>query len=179
MESDFFTAVDDLIDGSQKLGSGMMGDIDYNSSCYYIYASLDTEKLRDNLKHFEDPEDLVRKTVPALLHTIAYTNPSGKQNTFAGHSLPSAVLVECKDYPVPVSYANAFVQPVYPQRDKNLIDLSIQKLVEFAEQTQRDFDLPVKKRFLFCAGGKHKMKDAENCGSFPKLIEGVNACLAG
>lgn len=36
MESDYFTAVDDLINGSEtEKGSAMIGDIDYNSSCYY------------------------------------------------------------------------------------------------------------------------------------------------
>ena len=178
METDFFTAMDDLIEGTQEVGSSMMGDIDYNSSCYYIYASLDTEKLAENLKYAENPTELVKKTVPALLHTMAYTNPTGKQNTFAGHSLPSAVLVECKDCPVPVSYANAFVQPVYSTQETDLIDSSVKRLTEFAEQTDHDFDLPIKKRFLFCAGGKRKMKNADNCGSFSTLVEGVEACLA-
>ena len=178
METDFFTAMDDLIDGKQEVGSAMMGDVDYNSSCYYIYASVDTNKLMENLQYTENPEALVKKTIPALLRTMAYTNPSGKQNTFAGHSLPSAVLVECKDYPVPVSYANAFVQPVYGTHDISLIDGSVKRLVEFAEQTDRDFALPLKKRFLFCAGGKQKMANAKNCENFPELVEDTAACFA-
>ncbi len=65
----------------------MIGDIDYDSACYYLYTSLDTDALRENLKHAEDPDELVRKAIPALLRTIALTNPSGKQNSFAGHIL--------------------------------------------------------------------------------------------
>ena len=108
MESDFFVAMDDMIDGHEELGAGMMDTVDYNSSCYYIYASLDTDKLLDNLKNDENPNALVKAVIPSLLRTMAYSNPSGKQNSFAGNVLPSAILVEGKDYPVPVSYANAF-----------------------------------------------------------------------
>jgi CRISPR system Cascade subunit CasC len=178
METDFFTAMDDLIDGTQEIGSGMMGDVDYNSSCYYIYASLDTNKLAENLKYSENAAELVRKSVPALLRTMAFTNPSGKQNTFAGHSLPSAVLVECKKYPVPVSYANAFVNPAYASKESDLISVSIQKLVDFVEQTDHDFALPVKKRLWFCSGLKKKMTIAQNCENFQELVDGVSTCIA-
>ena len=97
MESDYFTAGDDLNGGCEtETGGAMIGDIDYNSSCYYIYASLDTDKLRENLRYNDDKDDIMKKIVPALIETMAMTNPSGKQNSFAGHSLPSAVLVECE-----------------------------------------------------------------------------------
>ena len=32
----------------------MIGDTDYNSACYYIYASLDTDILMKNLKDTPD-----------------------------------------------------------------------------------------------------------------------------
>lgn len=50
LESDYFTAVDDLLTGSESTGAGMIGDIDFDSCCYYEYASLDMDKLRENLK---------------------------------------------------------------------------------------------------------------------------------
>ena len=81
----------------------MIGDTDYNSACYYIYASLDTDILMKNLKDTPDAEQLVKAAIPALIRTMALTNPSGKQNSFAGNVLPSAILVECKEEKVPVS----------------------------------------------------------------------------
>ena len=44
-ESDYFTTVDDLLNQKEDgtVGAGMLGDIDYNSCCYYEYASLDTD----------------------------------------------------------------------------------------------------------------------------------------
>ena len=115
VESDYFTAMDDLLGSvdQEEKGAAMIGDVDYNASCYYLYASLDTDALRENLRYSENAETIVRKALPALLRTMAFTDPSGKQNTFAGHVLPSAVLVECKEQKVPVSLVNAFVKPVF------------------------------------------------------------------
>ncbi|MBQ1510203.1 MAG: type I-E CRISPR-associated protein Cas7/Cse4/CasC, partial [Selenomonadaceae bacterium] len=178
METDFFTAMDDMIDGNDELGSGMMGEVDYNSSCYYIYASLDTEKLRDNLRHSEHPEEIVKAAVPSLLRTMAFTNPGGKQNTFAGHALPSAVLVECKDDPIPVSYANAFVEPARAKGDKDLVMDSIGKLAEQVKTTTRDFpSLGARKRVWFCTGEKVKL-EVDGSVSVPNFDALVQEVLA-
>lgn len=176
METDFFTAMDDMISGEDELGSGMMGEVDYNSSCYYIYASLDTEKLKDNLRYSENPEHIVKAAIPSLLRTMAFTNPSGKQNSFAGHSLPSAVLVECKNEPIPVSYANAFVQPAKAKGEKDLVMDSIGKLVEQVKTTVKDFpSLSVQKRIWFCTGEKIALDvdGSRNCPNFDALVEEV------
>ena len=180
MESDFFTAVDDMIDGEDEVGSGMMGDVDYNSSCYYIYASLDTGKLKENLCHSDDPEAIVKAAVPSLLRAMAFTNPSGKQNTFAGHVLPSAVLVECKEEPIPVSYANAFVAPATAKRDQDLVTDSINKLMDQVKTTMKDFpSLNEGRRFWFCSGGKVKFdqEGTTDCFNFDELVKSVMEVL--
>ena len=181
MESDFFTAMDDLIDGKEDTGSGMMGDTDYTSSCYYIYASLDTDALRKNLENSEEPDKIVEKVVPALVKTMAFANPSGKQNTFAGNVLPSAVLIECKDYPVPVSYANAFVKPVRATYENDLVEESVKRLAEHVNRIDEDFGLPLAKRYWFCAGLENKIELPEkkdnlviNCKNFADMINAVS-----
>lgn len=181
METDFFTAMDDMINGQEDLGSGMMGDVDYNSSCYYIYASLDTDKLRENLQHTDDAEKLIHEAVPALLRAMAYSNPSGKQNTFAGNVLPSAVLVECKDYPIPVSYANAFVEPVKATADKDLVLNSIDALKKHMQLTVKDFPaLATAKRIWFSAGGKAPFSEGSavvNAENYDELIKKVDTAM--
>ena len=132
MESDYFTAMDDLLSGAtlEEAGSAMIGDTDYNSACYYSYASLDTDILMENLKDTPDAAQIVKAAVPALVRTMALTNPSGKQNSFAGNVLPSAILIECKEEKVPVSMVNAFVRPIKPEaaNDYDLVKGSIQAL---------------------------------------------------
>ena len=182
MESDYFTAMDDLLRGDtmEESGSGMIGDIDYDSSCYYLYASLDTDALRENLKHAEDPDELVRKAIPALLRTIAMTNPSGKQNSFAGHILPSAMLVECKQEKIPVSLVNAFAEPVRPDHKGDLVRNSIARLAQEVKQTSHDFGLPVEKRLWFCVDRYRNIaleSDAVVCDTFADLVEQAEQAL--
>ena len=177
LESDYFTAMDDLLSGEdEEKGAAMIEDTDYNASCYYLYASLDTDALLDNLRYSPDAQEIVKKTLPALLRAMAFTDPSGKQNSFAGHVLPSAVLVECKTKKVPTSLVNAFVNPV---AGKDLVEESIRKLAAEADMMARDFALPVEQRLWFCVD-KYDDKPAcatKTTASFPELVEAAAAAL--
>ena len=178
LESDYFTAMDDLLRGDtiDEAGAAMIGDTDYNASCYYLYASLDTDALCENLKSSDDPKAIVGKMLPALLHAMAFTNPSGKQNSFAGHVLPSAVMIECKTRKVPTSMVNAFVKPV---SSADPVEESIQKLAEEADMTARNFGLPVQERLWFCVD-KYDVKpqSATKCfAAFPELVKAAEAAL--
>lgn len=179
LESDYFTAMDDLLSGAtmEEMGAAIIGDTDYNSSCYYLYASLDTEILRKNLKDTPDTEALIQKAIPALIRTMALSNPSGKQNSFAGNVLPSAILIECKEEKVPVSMVNAFVNPVKPN-EKNGHDLvrgSILRLAEQVESVQNCYGLTVDKRLWFCQDiyDIQPQCDTTVCASLPELLEQV------
>lgn len=149
-ESDFFTAMDDLLTASEETGAGMMGDVDYNSCCYYEYASIDTDILRENLKNSENRDALVEQLIPVLIKAMAFTNPSGKQNTFAGQIMPDMVMIECKQDKIPLSYVNAFETPVTtwgnnPQVVKN----SVQAFVKHVDCMDDAYELPVAHRAYF------------------------------
>lgn len=154
MESDYFTAMDDLLSGGtiEEKGSAMIGDTDYNSACYYSYASLDTDILTQNLKDTPHASQIIQIAIPVLIRTMALTNPSGKQNSFAGNVLPSAILIECKEEKIPVSMVNAFVRPIKPEpaNDYDLVKGSIQALVRQVDATHNSFGLDVTHRFWFC-----------------------------
>ncbi len=178
LESDYYTAMDDLLFGEtmEDNGSGMIGDIDYDSSCYYMYSSLDIDAFKDNLSYADNVDGLVRVSVSALLQTMALTNPSAKQNSFAGNVLPSAILVEVKDKKIPVSYVNAFVEPV---NSRKIVEDSIKKLVGESDMISRNFNLPVTNKFWFCVD-KYAVdapKDAVKCATFNELVENVENCL--
>lgn len=173
MESDYFTAVDDLIqESSDETGSAMIGDIDYHSSCYYIYASLDTDKLSKNLENCPNRAALMQKVIPALVETMTFTDPSGKQNSFAAHSLPSAMLIECKDRKIPVSYANAFEQPVKATYTSGLIHGSVERLKAECEKISESYGLSVTKRIWFTTEKGFDFEDGTtvNCHSFDDLL---------
>lgn len=181
LESDYFTAMDDLLSGDtmEESGSAMIGDTDYNSSCYYIYASIDTDALKDNLKYAENAPELIQKAIPALLRAMAMTNPSGKQNSFAGHTLPSAMMVEVKQDKIPVNLVNAFAEPVRPTMKADLVQNSIQRLADETDTIVNDFGLHVDQRLWFCSS-KYSVKpncEAVLCKNFNELLEQVTDLL--
>jgi len=125
MEVDFFTAVDDLPQEG-RADAGMLGSVEFNSSCFYRYASLHVGKLVENLQD----DALARKSVEAFLTAFIHAIPTGKQNTFAAHNPPSMVFAVVRDGQ-PLSLANAFVKPISPGRDENLVALSIAALDDY------------------------------------------------
>ena len=177
LESDYFTAMDDMLTGDsmESTGSAMIGDTDYNSACYYIYASIDSDALRENLQFGENPDLLVEKAIPAMLQTMAFSNPTGKQNSFAGHVLPSAVLVECKEKRIPVSYANAFAEPASANQKRDLAAASVEKLAQECDMISRNFGVPVAKRLWFCVD-KYAIAAPQQsvvCNTFGALVDEV------
>ncbi len=178
VESDYFTAMDDLLSGAtiDEKGAAMIGDLDYNASCYYLYASLDTDALRENLKYSGTPEKIVAKAVPALLRAMAFTDPSGKQNTFAGHILPSAMMIDCKTRKMPTSMVNAFVKPV---SSSDLVEESIRKLADEADMINRNYGLPVDERLWFCVDKYSVSPDSatKSFAAFPDLVDAAAAAL--
>jgi CRISPR system Cascade subunit CasC len=192
-EYDYFTAVDDLkkaSDVEEDAGADMIGDVEFNSACYYKYFSVDFDGLvanltgesagRKNIPADEkaDAVDLASRTVDALLKSAILTTPSGKQNTFGAHQLPAAVLVEVRPYNSPVNYANAFVDPARPTSGKSLVEVSMDKLSKHVAALTNGFNLETKARFLlapeypeFGAEGVERVPDLKAlCGRLKGMI---------
>ncbi|WP_457557384.1 type I-E CRISPR-associated protein Cas7/Cse4/CasC [Candidatus Harpocratesius sp.] len=153
-EFDFFTAVDDLQHRGGEMedqGSAMMGDIEFNSSCFYKYFSFDTEQFISNFEEGKNEEvkKLMVKTIEAFLKAAIFTSPSGKQNTFAAHQLPALVAVVIRSMKCPVSFANAFVSPASPFGKKDLEEVSVEKLIEHINTLSKRFNLEAAHQYWF------------------------------
>ncbi len=174
-ESDFYTAMDDLLRSEDEAGAGMMGDIDYNSCCYYEYASVSLDSLRSNLSKAPDPEDLIRKIIPSLLRAMAFSNPSGKQNTFAGHVMPDLFMIECCESNVPMSYVNAFETPVPAWgRNPEIVKNSVERLAEYADCMDSAYSIPLTGRGWFAP--RFPEIHPANCETFDKFQDLIDAC---
>lgn len=163
-EFDYFTAVDDLqglSEAEEDAGADMIGDVEFNSACYYKYFSVDVAGLVDNLTGAgpyrrkdvlaEDraaAQELAAKAVEAMLKAVVLVTPTGKQNSFAAHQLPAAVLVEVRPYPTPVSYANAFVDPARAGKGDDLVWASLQKFGPHVAALTDGFNLEATARLL-------------------------------
>lgn len=108
VEDDFFTAVDDLNPGTEDVGAGHMGEVEFGAGVFYLYVCVDRSLLVENLG---GDEELARRAVRALTEAAATVAPRGKQATFASRARASYILAERGDTQ-PRSLAVAFLDPV-------------------------------------------------------------------
>ena len=123
VEFDYFTAVDDLLP-SDEVGAGMIGTIEFNSACLYRYAALNVTQLAENL---DGDLDLTARATASFLTNFVTAMPTGKQNTFAAHNPPSAVVFVSRDAGT-WNLANAFVDPVRAAPGRDLVTQSCERL---------------------------------------------------
>jgi CRISPR system Cascade subunit CasC len=161
-EFDYYTAVDDLeraADDQAGGGADMIGDVEFNSACYYKYFNVHIDGLVDNLtgRSFKRPissedemtaREIAAKAVRALIKTACRVTPSGKQNSFAAFQPPSTVWVQIRDDNLPISYANAFSIPVNPRGPKGLEAQSALMLKDECESLTEMYGLQSRRNLL-------------------------------
>lgn len=136
-EYDYFTAVDDHKnnDEDEDAGAGMIGTVEFNSSTLYRYATLDVDRLHDNLGDSE----ATRRATEAFLRAFVSSMPTGKQNTFANRTLPDAVLVVVRQSQ-PINLVGAFEEAVVDGEKGGRIAASIRRLAEHGRELHEAFD---------------------------------------
>lgn len=122
-ESDYFSAVDDLLqieDG--KLGSGHINSTELTSGLYYVYLAVDLPLLVSNLegchrKEWESADkDLAARVVEHLTQLVATVSPGAKLGATAPYAYASLVLAELGNSQ-PRTLANAFLNTVNTTRN--------------------------------------------------------------
>lgn len=111
IEDDYFTAVDDLNDGSEDAGVAHIGETGFAAGLFYSYICINRELLVDNLG---GDSELAKKAIKALTEAAVKVSPDGKQNSFASCAYASYVLAEKGDQQ-PRSLSVAFLKPVTSQ----------------------------------------------------------------
>ncbi|KWW98835.1 CRISPR-associated protein CSE4 [Carbonactinospora thermoautotrophica] len=127
---DFYTAVDDLKPDAEA-GADMIGTVDFNTACYYRYANLNLDQLVENLR---EDKDLAARAARAWLYAFVHAVPSGKQNSMAALTLPSAMLGVVRERGA-WNLANAFLKPVDGKRaDGDVLAASLAELMRHFNQ---------------------------------------------
>jgi CRISPR system Cascade subunit CasC len=156
IEDDYFTAVDDLNDGSEDAGAGHLGATEFACGLFYGYICINRNLLKDNLA---GDEALTQKTIAALIESAAKISPTGKQNSFASRAYTSYMLVE-KGHKQPRSLSVAFLKSM---KENDLLERSIKALEENREN--------IDKVYGACADGFVKLNVKEGVGTLDQLIE--------
>ena len=128
-EFDFFTATDDLA-REDNAGAGMLGTIEYNSSTLYRYANVAAHEL---VKRLEDNKEATKNALMLFVESFVKSMPTGKVNTFANQTLPSAVVVTLRS-DRPVNIVTAFEMPV--KTNGGYIENSVKQLEKGLKDAQ-------------------------------------------
>ena len=124
VEDDFFSAVDDLNKGLEDKGAGHIGERGYGAGLFYLYICINRELLQENLG---GDAALTAQALDALLHAITQVSPIGMQNSFASRAHASYLLAE-KGNQQPRSLVQAFLKPIKPYGERDLLTLSVDAL---------------------------------------------------
>ncbi|MFN6964550.1 MAG: type I-E CRISPR-associated protein Cas7/Cse4/CasC [Pyrinomonadaceae bacterium] len=177
LEFDFFTAVDDLRP-EDTAGSDHLGTVEFNSACFYRYANVNVDKLRENL---QNDEELTKATVAAYIRAAVEALPTGKQNSFATHEKPSLVYAVVRDAGM-MSLANAFEKPVFDPKG-GLVDESIRRLADHYRQVTAVYGNGGATSRVFVTttvgGADAATALGDNAGSFDALVARTMSAIFG
>lgn len=157
IEDDYFTAVDDLNDGSEDSGAAHIGETGFAAGVFYSYICINKELL---VKNLNNDEALANKAIAALTEAAIKVAPEGKQNSFGSRAYASYVLAE-KGNQQPRSLSVAFLKPV----NKNSEDFAAEAITAMENQ-YRNFD----EVYGACADARYTINVQEPKGKVSELI---------
>ncbi|MFQ6197742.1 type I-E CRISPR-associated protein Cas7/Cse4/CasC [Streptomyces sp. NPDC000405] len=156
IESDYYTAVDDLNEESET-GAGMIGTVDFNSATLYRYAAVDVNELRRNLgeslKAGEPQSTPAAKAVAAFLEAFITSLPTGKINSFGNHTPPSAVVIKLRNR-WPLSFVGAFEEPVPKTTQGGYLRESCRRLAAYVPDLEHQYGLENDPTWVFRVGAE-------------------------
>jgi CRISPR system Cascade subunit CasC len=107
-ESDYFTAIDDLVREDGEQGSGHINASELTSGLFYGYVVVDVNGLVTNLG---DDRALAGEVAERLVHIMSTVSPGAKKGSTAPYAYSHLVLVE-SGVAQPRTLQNAFIEPV-------------------------------------------------------------------
>ena len=167
VEDDFFSAVDDLNRGLEDKGAGHIGERGYGAGLFYLYICIDCELLKENLG---GDARLTAQALDALLHAVTQVAPTGMQNSFGSRAHASYLLAE-KGKQQPRSLVQAFLKPVKPYGDRDMLGLAVDALTQRCD----NFD----KVYGPCADTRCHFDVEKGEGSLAEVIAFVKTCVEG
>lgn len=162
-EFDFYVGMDDAKVGREDTdaGSAMMGTIEFSSATLYRYAVVDMADLVQHLGAQDQAVDAALLLVEAFTRSL----PTGRQNSFAAHSLPAGILVTVRE-DQPVSLVGAYEKAL---SGEGLEQQAIAAMRTKLEAVERMYGL----------APQHAFWATEDSGSLPQVLTDLRAALEG
>lgn len=171
VEYDYFSAVDDLATGT---GAGHIGESEFASSVFYKYAVCDLRQLHDGL---DGDGALAARAMRAIALAVARAVPIGKKNSTAPQN-PADYLEVVVRRDAPVSLANAFLKPVVPTSQADVMDESIRLLRAQAFRYDGAYGADVVGRFVLPLRDVELGSGVTRCATLGELAGKVEELVA-
>ena len=181
-ETDYFTAVDDLVgdfDVEAGAGAGHVNASEITSGLYYGYVAVDVPLLISNLEGVRpsdwqeaDPE-LAGEVTEYLVHLVATVSPGAKLGATAPYSLADFVAVEAGGFQ-PCTWANAFFDPVQGPRMK---ERALERLNRHVQGLDRMYQPGSKRKYATLLDEGLDAEQAVRAEGVPQLAQWVKRCL--
>lgn len=164
VESDYFTAVDDL-QPEGELGSAHMNTTELTSGLFYGYVVVDIPQL---IKNLSEDEVLAAAAVHNLVHLIATVSPGAKKGSTAPFSFSQFVLAEAGNRQ-PRTLANAFLKPVINKKD--ILSSATEALSSHLQAFDDMYGKKEERKFCSMSGKTALATCADDCSSLKKMAE--------
>jgi CRISPR system Cascade subunit CasC len=168
-ETDYFAAVDDLLQGGDdpQLGSGHIGTTELTSGLFYGYVVVDVAQLVSNVEGCDSKawlgadRQLAADVVASLVQLVARVSPGAKKGSTAPYAYANLTLVEAGTAQ-PRTLANAFLKPVDPTFD--LVGRAYAALASYVSDVDQVFGL-ANRRAVAAIGPKEELATLGPCTS--------------
>jgi CRISPR system Cascade subunit CasC len=136
-DTDWFTAVDDLVQDAGEVGAGHLDTQEFSSGVFYRYASLNIAQLQENLGGATRERAL--EIAKYVFHMLCTVVPTAKQQSFAAHNPADFAIVSFADQPI--SMANAFERPITKEKTGGYYSPSVVALMEYWKKSNEFYGL--------------------------------------
>ncbi|WP_404379519.1 type I-E CRISPR-associated protein Cas7/Cse4/CasC [Caenispirillum salinarum] len=136
VEGDYFSAAEELSEKGET-GAAITSYAFFGAGVYYQHAVLDLKHLTDSLN---GDADRARKAARAFVDGLCAAQPTGKRNSHGSDVLASYVLCGRGTAPS-FNGALAFLKPVQPSEDQDILAASAEKLRSFYEVVRESYGL--------------------------------------
>ncbi|WP_217230764.1 type I-E CRISPR-associated protein Cas7/Cse4/CasC [Streptomyces anulatus] len=144
VESDFFTAVDDLASGDDH-GVGMIGQREFLSPTLYRHAALTGPDLAANLADYAGTMDPAQVTA-AFVRVFAEAVPAGHITSYAHTTRPDVLIATVTG--TPLSHIGAFETPVETVSGGGHLAPAAERLAEHMKATDTAYGDPTARSWL-------------------------------
>lgn len=166
-EYDYFTAVDDCA-AADNAGAVMLDTVGFNSSTLYRYANINVDSLREQV----GDDKATVEGIAAFIETFVRSMPTGKQNTFANRTLPSACVVMVREGQ-PINAVEAFENPVRPTDDASITMLAEERLGKYLDRLSAVYGEVPQKSWVVCMDETPALLNVGEALSLPQMREAV------